>query len=124
MAKETDLMINQTNHPATLQADTMLPAGIKITLNRQDWTQLTAIVLKETVNAQGISDKYMRAILYPLLKQVYVKLHNKLHSLKSEKNSITLSVPEASVLNSALLELDTENYLVIQIISIIDKKLT
>ena len=109
---------------ANQEQEAPLLPSIKLVLDRQDWTQLTALVLKETVNAQNIGDKYMKAILHPLLKQIYVKLHNKLHSLKGERNNLSLSLPEASVLNSALLELNTTNYLVISIINTIDQKLT
>lgn len=101
-----------------------LPDKIALHLSRQEWQQFLAIVLREAVAAERIEEKYMRCLLYPLLKQVYMKLHNKLHSLKPTNNRINLTLPEASVLNTALLELSTDNYLVIQITSLIDQKLT
>ena len=101
-----------------------LPDKIALHLSRSEWQQFLAIVLKEAVAAEHIEEKYMRCLLYPLLKQVYMKLHNKIHSLKPTNNRLNLTLPEASVLNSALLELNSNNYLVISIINTIDQKLT
>ena len=97
---------------------------ISLHLTRREWVELTGIVLTESDSAMRIEDKYMKAILYYLLRQVYMKLHNKLHSLKEKKNLLSLTLPEASVLNTALLELNSDNYLVIEITGIIDQKLT
>ena len=101
-----------------------LPLKVSMHLSRQEWQQFLGIVLKEAVAAERIEEKYMRCLLYPLLKQVYMKLHNKLHSLKPTNNRINLTLPEASVLNTALLELNSDNYLIIQITGLIDQKLT
>jgi len=118
-----DITLYQTN--AVSQANPVnLPDKIALRLSRQEWQQLLAIVLKEAVNAERIDDKYMRCLLYPLLKQVYMKLHNKLHSLKQVNNRFNLTLPEASVLCTALLELNSDNYLIIQITGLIDQKLT
>ena len=99
-------------------------ANITLHLSRSEWQQLTALVLNESSYAEKIEDKYMKALLYPMLKQVYIKLHNKLHSLNERKNSLRLTLPEASVLGSALLDLESESYLVLQITGLIDQKLT
>lgn len=115
-----DITLYQTN-----QVDPVnLPLKVSLHLSREEWQQFISIVLQEAVAAERIKEKYMRCLLYPLLKQVYIKLHNKLHSLKISNNLLTLTLPEASVLNSALLELDSNNYLVISIINTIDQKLT
>ena len=97
---------------------------LTLLLTRSEWQQLAAWMLTESTHAERIDDKYMRALLYPLLKQVYVKLHNKLHSLHQDKNRLNLTLPEASVLATTLLEIDSNSYLVIQITGIIDQKLT
>ncbi|MEI6061723.1 MAG: hypothetical protein WCR72_13515 [Bacteroidota bacterium] len=97
---------------------------LTLLLTRTEWQQLAAWMLTESTHAEKIDDKYMRALLYPLLKQVYVKLHNKLHSLQQAKNRLNLTLPEASVLATTLLEIDSNSYLVIQITGIIDQKLT
>ena len=85
---------------------------------------LASIVCSESIFASEIEDKYMKAILYPLLKQVYVKLHNKLHSLTVKKNTLSLTLPEASALGLALLESNNTSYLITQVTSLIDQKLT
>jgi len=97
---------------------------ITLHLTRDEWQHLAAMVLAVSTSAWKIEDKYMKALLYPLLKQVYVKLHNKMHSLKLAKNPLPLTLPEASVLNGALLELNSNSYLVVQITACIDQKLT
>jgi DNA-binding CsgD family transcriptional regulator len=101
-----------------------LPEKITISLTGDEWRMLTTCVLGESENAWKIQDKYMKALLYPLLRAVYIKLHNKLHSLKVSKNTLNLSLPEASVLASALLELNSDNYLIVTITGYIDQKLT
>ena len=115
-----EITLYQTNQANPVN----LPLKISLHLSRPEWQQFLSIVLKEAVAAERIEEKYMRCLLYPLLKQVYMKLHNKLHSLKAENNLLTLTPPEASVLNTALLELNSENYLIIRIIGLIDQKLT
>ncbi|MDO9255430.1 MAG: hypothetical protein Q7U54_07960 [Bacteroidales bacterium] len=97
---------------------------ITLHLTKSEWQQLAATVLTESANSEHIEDKYMKAILSPLLKQVYVKLHNKLHSLDWAKNRLNLTLPEASVLGSALLELNSNSYIITSITGIIDQKLT
>lgn len=101
-----------------------MPDKVTLHLSRAEWKALADTVLTESSNVQHLEDKYIRALLYPLLKQVYVKLHNKLHSLKEVKNALNLTLPEASVLGTALLELNTDNYLAVSIIGTIDQKLT
>jgi hypothetical protein len=121
---ETSVQVINKETSVAKNLDIQLPAKIALHLSRHEWQQLTAIVLKESISAQRITDKYMRCLIYPMLKEVYKKLHNKLHSLKENRNALNLTLPEASVLNTALLELDSENYLIIEIIGIIDQKLT
>lgn len=96
---------------------------IKINLNASEWQELTSI-LQSTTLEKGSRIKYMEAIFYPLLKQVFIKLHNKLHSLKERKNTLSLTLPEASVLGMSLLERNDNSYLIVQITSEIDQKLT
>ena len=97
---------------------------ITIHLTYSEWQMLASIVCSESIFASEIEDKYMKAILYPLLKQVYVKLHNKLHSLTVKKNTLSLTLPEASALGLALLESNNTSYLITQVTSLIDQKLT
>jgi len=109
---------------APIQQSAPLPDKIAISLTSDEWRMLTTHVLGESENAWKIQDKYMKALLYPLLRAVYIKLHNKLHSLKLSKNTLNLTLPEASVLASALLELNSDNYLIVSITGYIDQKLT
>ncbi|MFZ4545946.1 MAG: hypothetical protein ACOYN4_00845 [Bacteroidales bacterium] len=97
---------------------------ITLHLSYSEWQMLAAIVCSESIFASEIEDKYMKAILYPLLKQVYVKLHNKLHSLNVKKNSLNLTLPEASALGLTLLESSVTSYLITHVTSLIDQKLT
>ena len=97
---------------------------VSLQLDREEWKQLMKIVIDQCDQAQHITDKYMKAILLPVLKQIYKNMVVKLHNLKERKNNLNLSLPEASVLVTALLELNSESYLVIEIIRIIDQKLT
>lgn len=94
---------------------------ISLKLTSKDWMQLTAIVLKMCNQPDG--DKYERAMIGGLTRQVYIKLHNKLHSLKP-KNSLSLTVPEAAALGIGLVEMDTLNIVVVQALNLIDAKLT
>lgn len=98
----------------------------KLTLHLSpfEWKQLTATVLEQSGEVRNTEDKYMKAILFHTLLQVYVKLHNKLHSLMPENNRLNLTYPEASVLNLTLLELNSDNYMIINITGLIDQKLT
>jgi len=93
-------------------------------LSKSEWAQLTNTVLEQSSEVRDTEDKYMKAILFHTLRQVYVKLHNKLHSLNAENNRLNLTYPEASVLAMTLLELSTDNYLIINITALIDQKLT
>ena len=93
-------------------------------LNRSEWTQLTATVLEQSSEVRNAEDKYMKAILFYTLLQVYVKLHNKLHSLQPVNNRLNLTYPEASVLAMTLLELNSDNYMIVNITGLIDQKLT
>lgn len=103
---------------------TPLPDKVTLELTRGEWQELTNKVNWEHTDACKIPNKYKRAIVLPLIKAVFVKLHNKLHSLKDNKNKLNLTLPEASVLATALLKLGTENYLTVTIIGVIDQKLT
>ncbi len=98
----------------------------KITLHLTpfEWRQLAATVLEQSSEVRNTSDKFMKAILFHTLLQVYVKLHNKLHSLQPENNRLNLTYPEASVLALTLLEINSEDYLIINITGKIDQKLT
>jgi hypothetical protein len=97
---------------------------ITIHLTKSEWQNLAAWLLTESTHAERIEDKYMKALLYPLLKQVYVKRHNRLHSLQHTKNRLNLTLPEASVLATTLLESYSDHYLCVSITGIIDQKLT
>lgn len=97
---------------------------IALQLSPNEWRKLTAIVLQQSDEVRRSADKYMRAVLYYTLLQVYVKLHNRLHSLKPERNRLNLTYPEASVLAMTLLELNSHDYSIIYITSQIDQKLT
>jgi len=97
---------------------------ITLLLTKTEWQHLTVWLLTESTHAERMDDKYMKALLFPLLKQVYVKLHNRLHSLKDAKNRLTITLPEASVLATTLLECYSDHYLCVSIIGIIDQKLT
>lgn len=95
---------------------------ITIKLDGAEWVELTNMVLRDSTDMEATTtDKYMRAILLTLLKQVYVKLHNKLHSLKA-KNNLTLTPAEAATL---VLSLEGRyDYMSISITGQIDQKLT
>ena len=97
---------------------------ITLKLTSKDWLQLTALVLAGSASAQKSDDKYMRAILHPTLRQVYIKLHNRMHSLKAAKNSLNLTLPEAATLSLALQERDSLDVLIVGIVNEIDQKLT
>ena len=97
---------------------------ITLQLTKNEWQHLAAWLLTESTHAEHINDKYMKALLYPLLKQVYIKLHNRLHSLRHDKNRLNLTLPEASVLATTLMEGYFDNYLAVSITGIIDQKLT
>jgi len=97
---------------------------LTIHLNKSEWTQLTAAVLEQSGEVRNTEDKYLKAILFHTLLQVYVKLHNKLHSLHSESNRLNLTYPEASVLAMTLLEMNSDNYMIVNLTSFIDQKLT
>jgi hypothetical protein len=72
---------------------------ISIKLTRKEWTGLTGLVLSESANMKNIDDRYYRALMEHLLRTVYVKLHNKLHSLKESKNALSLNQSEAAAFN-------------------------
>ena len=99
---------------------------VKLKLNGDEWRELAGLVLGICATRRDSrgSDKYMEAIFDPLLKQVYVKLHNKLHSLQERKNVLTLSFPEAGVLGLLLGKVDSENYLIYEIVGVIDQKIS
>lgn len=97
---------------------------ITLHLSKTEWQQLTSVVLEQSGEVRNTDDKYMKAILFNTLLQVYIKLHNKLHGLKSDNNRLNLTYPEASVLAMTLLELKSDNYLVVSVTGIIDQKLT
>lgn len=96
---------------------------ITLKLTNKDWLQLTGIVLALSTSSGDIEDKYLRAMRHTLLRQVYIKLHNRMHSLKPN-NSLRLTIPEASALVQGLQEESGNGLLVIEVISAIDRKLT
>lgn len=102
---------------------------ISIKLTRKEWIGLTAIVLRESNQVKLIEDRYFKAMLEPLLREVYKKLHNKLHSLKEAKNALILSIPEAASFNLVFADEDYcapdtyANAILTSIISQIDKRL-
>ena len=97
---------------------------ITLQLSPFEWKKLTATVLDQSDEVRRTEDKYMKAILFHTLLQVYVKLHNKLHSLQPERNRLNLTYPEASVLAMTLLELNSDDYLIVSVTGQIDQKLT
>lgn len=103
-----------------------LTTPIKVELTKAEWELLTQKIYFINRDAFRIKDKYMKALICPLLISVYVRMHNKKHSLKPKGNKLSLSHPEASVLATALLEANSEgiNYLVTRVTGIIDQKLT
>jgi len=97
---------------------------ITLHLTKTEWQNMAAWLLTESTHAAVIDDKYKRALVYPLLKQVYIKLHNRLHSLKERKNTLSLTLPEASIMAGKLLEFYSDHYLSVSITGLIDQKLT
>jgi hypothetical protein len=98
----------------------------KITLKftNKEWLQLTGIVFKVSQDNDFTDDKYTKAIYSNLLKAVYIKLHNKMHSLKPKNNNLIMSVPEAACLATALNGYGTVNVLLVDIIGKVDRLLT
>jgi disulfide bond formation protein DsbB len=75
---------------------------IKIKLNRDEWITLTALVLQASANKASFEllGKNLCAMNIHLIKDVYIKLHNRMHSLKPKKvNLLSLTVPEAAAFN-------------------------
>ena len=102
---------------------------ISIKLTRKEWTGLTALVLAESSKLKSLEDRYYRALVEHLLKQTYIRLHNKLHSLNESKNTLTITLPEAAAFNMVFADEDYQasnsfsNAIIVSITSHIDKKL-
>lgn len=97
---------------------------IKLTVSKNEWQMLAAIVLKSPERWSG-NDKYHRAIYSSVSAQLYQKLHNKLPNLKA-MNSLSISLAEAAILAIILDKITYgEAYaLSVELIAIIDQKLT
>ncbi len=75
---------------------------ISIKLTRKEWTGLAALVLAESSKFKEMThpdDRYYKALFEALLREVYIKLHNKLHSLREAKNSLNLTISEGAAFN-------------------------
>ncbi len=102
---------------------------ISIKLTRNEWTSLTILVLRESAKLKVIEDRYFRALVEHLFLQVYIRLHNKMHSLKEVKNGLILTIPEAAAFNMVFAdeEYQAPNYFALAILTNItgqiDKKL-
>lgn len=103
---------------------------IKMKLNQSEWLTLTSLVLKSCGDQKGWPMKWLRVMNNELLRQVYMKLHNRMHSLKSKRvNSLSLSIPEAAAF-IVYFSTHTDYYegqalaIVTEMITIIDQKLT
>ncbi len=105
---------------------------ITIPLTRIEWMQLTRELFNRSeacapkrIGHLNFKDRYLLAMRNDLLKCVYIKLHNKLHSLRDNKNNLNLTVPESAALGLWMQEIDFKYYQVsyLRIIEIIDKKL-
>jgi len=105
---------------------------ITIPLSRMEWQQLTSLLLAlsedcapKLIGHLNYKDRYLLAMRNDLLKCVYIKLHNKLHSLKVDKNILNITVPEAATLGLWLQEncINFSSFAFINMIEIIDKKL-
>ncbi|MFZ4707504.1 MAG: hypothetical protein ACOYMF_16010 [Bacteroidales bacterium] len=97
---------------------------IKLKLSKSEWERLMPMIEGKKLFDSWSRDKYIRAVLDPLLRQVYEKMYKKALSLHPIKNTLCLSLPEASVLNLALMRGSTMDYLTVQITGLIDQKLT
>ncbi len=103
--------------------------SIKIKLSSKEWTGLTALVLQESVKLKNIDDRYFRSLMEPLMMEVYKKLHNKLHSLKESKNTLSLTIPEGAAFNLTFADEDYfapneyANMILNVVVSQIDKRL-
>lgn len=105
---------------------------IKIKLNNSEWIMLAAIVLRASVdqNENKEEDKYTRVMMHELMRQIYAKLHNRMHSLKSKKvNGLSLTLPEAAAFNTAFAFGEAFLHplalaIVTEVVGIIDQKLT
>lgn len=93
---------------------------IRLKIDKATWQLLTGLILQFPDQSD---DKYHKAIHSTLLKQIYIKLHNKLHSL-NKLNNLSLTYAEAAVLVIFLNKFDDCNAEIINIIGIIDQKLT
>jgi len=103
--------------------------SIKIKLTRKEWVGLTSLVLAESSKLKVLEDRYFRALLEHLLRQVYMRLHNKLHSLKEAKNALNLTISEAAAFNMVFADEEYEapntyaTAIITSITSQIDQKL-
>lgn len=98
---------------------------ITIKLSNQEWQMLTSYILCNYSYVAGdFSLKYYNRMRHSLMKQVYIKLHNKLHSLKLKNNNLNLTHPESCALSLCLQEKKEKSYLDYLIISEIDVKIS
>jgi len=103
--------------------------SIRIKLTRKEWVGLSSLVLAESSKLKAIEDRYYRALLETLLRQVYHRLHIKLDSLKEAKNALNLSFSEAAAFNMVFADEEYEapnsyaNAILTSIISQIDQKI-
>jgi hypothetical protein len=105
---------------------------ITIPLTRTEWQRFTAILLEQSedcapkrIGHLNYKERYSLAMRNDLLKCAYIKLHNKLHSLKDDKNNLNLTVSEAAAVGLFFQETDIKYSFTayIKIIGIIDQKL-
>lgn len=102
---------------------------IRIVLTRKEWVGLTALVLAESSSIKSLDDRYFRALLWNLLWKVYIRLHDRLHSLKEAKNALNLTMSEAAAFNYVFADEDYiapnpfATAILTDIISQIDQKL-
>lgn len=95
---------------------------VKLKLNRTDWQWLAGFVLAWKWELSECGREH-HAIYTGLQKAVYVKLHNKLHSLNERRNQLNLSFAEAALLSLLLQFSGTMDYRATDIITTIDQKL-
>lgn len=103
--------------------------NIIIPLSRLEWRMITNDVLIGCIDCKHkrignipYSERLEMYIHNELMRSVYIKLHNKLHSLK-DKNKLQLTIPEAAVFGLWLQKSVFEHSFDIPIIKIIDQKL-
>lgn len=98
---------------------------VTIKLTVSEWTELEGIV-HELVNERSrLSNKFLSAMYFGLLNEVWLKLKLKLVSGLMKTNRLNLTYHHAAALAVALnTTVASRSYNVIDIIRIIDQKLT